>query len=144
MDGGISEWHKRRKIQFPRDCGGIFRGGLYEVGRLRDGDGAANPFPMFRNMCIPISMYNIDSIITIERIERDGPMTYSTASILLGVDLAPSTLAGAGPSDGRYLLRHTDHCVGIYIKGGDVTISDSRTARSDIYDKISFFRSFEL
>ena len=94
-------------------------------------------------MCIPISTYNLDSTVTIERIERDGAMTYSTAPMLLGVDLAPATSEGDGPSDGRYLLHHTDHCVGIYVEGGEFTIFDSRWAMSVVYDKIIFFpRSF--
>ena len=90
-------------------------------------------------MCIPISMYNLGSTVTIERIERDGPTTYATSPKLLEVDLAPATSEGDGPSGGRYLLRHTDHCVGIYVKGGDVTIFDSRRAMSVVYEKIIFF-----
>ena len=59
--------------------------------------------------------------------------------MLLEVDLSPATSEGDGPSDGRYLLRHTDHCFGIYVKGGEVTIFDSRRAMSVVYDKIIFF-----
>ena len=87
-------------------------------------------------------MYNLDSTVPIERIERDGPMTYATASMLLEVDIAPDTSEGEGPSGGRYLLRHTDHCVGIFVKVGEVTIFDSRRAMSVVYDAIIFVRSF--
>ena len=97
---------------------------------------------MFQNICIPISMYNLDSTVPIERIERDGPMTYATASMLLEVDLTPATSGGEGPSEGRYLLHHTDHCVGIFVKGGEVTIFDSRKAMSVVYDARIFPRGF--